>query len=102
MLRSKFSRVEAPAGVVPGSELAFAFGNETPQAQPPGLIISQSPISLCRLSWRVQFREQLPSARSSPSFMEQKRWGVGCAWRMGLTNMPLHDSCCLGVTGSAV
>lgn len=43
-------------------ELAFAFGNETPQAQCWGLIIFKSPISLCRLPWKdgFPFLGQLP------------------------------------------
>lgn len=43
-------------------ELAFAFGNETPQAQHQGLIIFMAPIFLCRLSGKdgFQFLGQLP------------------------------------------
>lgn len=43
-------------------ELAFAFGNETPQARHWGLIIFMAPISPCRLPGKdgFQFLGQLP------------------------------------------
>ena len=63
-------------------ELAFAFGNEIPQAQHWGLIIFKTPISLCWLLWNRCF--MVPGAAASPlrpppSFITQCGGGAGCA-----------------------
>lgn len=67
-------------------ELEFAFGNEMPQAQHWGLIIFETPISLCRLPWKRCFLVPGAGAHqlSPPSFLhKEERWGAGCAWGMG-------------------
>lgn len=65
-------------------ELAFAFGNETPQAQPWGLIIFRSPISICRLPRKdgFQFLGQLPIiwALSLLHRTEEGMWDVLGGW----------------------
>lgn len=71
-------------------ELAFAFGNETPQAQHWGLIIFKSLISLRRLSQKdgFQFLGQLPISWVLSLLHRTEEWSVGCAWGMGLMCPP--------------
>lgn len=60
-------------------ELAFAFSNETPQAQCWGLIILKSLSSLCRLPWKdgSQFLRQLPISWGLSLLHRQERLDMG-------------------------
>lgn len=71
-------------------ELAFAFGNETPQAQPRGLIIFRFPYLPLQAVQERWFLVLGAAAHHlgplSPS--EDRRGSVGCAWGMRLRCPP--------------
>lgn len=84
-------------------ELAFAFGNDKPRAQHWGLIVFQTPISLCRLPWKdgFQFLGQLPISCVLPVHHRAEGVGVsaaGFAW--GWNRVPFFGSSyCPALTG---